>query len=107
MEKGAVKEVLKQGAVKAVRMTESELEDELMHMLGVFRKILSDLSLSEVEEIIAGVFDRWVNVKFGVELLVVRLDGSKGFVFLESPEEFVSFVKKHYGGIERLIKRFI
>jgi hypothetical protein len=66
-----------------------------------------DLSLSEIEEYIAGAFSGIVNVNAGFKILVIRLNGNKGFVFIGSPIEFVDYVKKRYGDIKKLIQRFV
>jgi len=103
MVKGSVRELLKQGLVKAVRVSESEFERGLMFALAMVSEFLSDASVGDIEEFFAGVFKGWVT-NVGFKLLVVRLDGNRGFVFIKSPEEFVKFVRKYYGGIEKLVK---
>jgi len=111
MKKDAFRQLLKRGYAKALRMSEREFDSKFMEALDITRDIAINKlgwdipSESEVVELIEGVFKGWMGVK-GFDLLVVRMDGGKGFMFIVSPEEFVDFVKKRYGGIKSLINLF-
>jgi hypothetical protein len=65
---------------------------------------ISALSLSEIEEAIGGVLRALL---LTADMLVIRLDGNKGFVFIATDEEFVGFVKKRYGGLKNLIAQLM
>jgi hypothetical protein len=93
---------MKKGVVRAVRMIESEFEDGLLTVLNVFGNVLPDLSFSEIKEIFDGVFRSFIH---GAEMLVIRLEGNDGFVFISSSDEFFDFLKKCYGGFEKLIDK--
>ena len=111
MKKDAFRQLLKKGPVKALRMTEKEFDENFMEALDITMDIdINKLGWeipneSEVVELIEGVFKGWIGVK-DAELLVIRMNGGKGFVFIVSPEEFVDFVKKYYGSIKSLINLF-
>ncbi len=111
MKKDAFRQLLKRGYAKALRMTEREFDSKFMEALDITRDIAINKlgwdipSESEVVELIEGVFKGWIGVK-DAELLVIRMNGGKGFVFIVRPEEFVDFVKKYYGSIKSLRDRF-
>jgi hypothetical protein len=96
---------MKKLAVKAARMTESELEEGILFMLDVYNKLkgVFDWSESTFEEIFEGIFRGLI---FGVEMLVIRLEGNKGFVFISSVDEFLKFLKRRYGGFGKLIDEY-
>jgi hypothetical protein len=39
-------------------------------------------------------------------MLVIRLEGNKGFAFISSVDEYFNFLKKRYGGFEKLLDEF-
>lgn len=101
---------MKNVVYKARRLTEGDFDKLFLRSMRISDvvgyKDLSEWSLEEVESFISEViFKGMVPVEFGIEMLVIRLDGNRGFVFIKSPEEFLKFVKKYYGGIEKLVER--
>jgi hypothetical protein len=112
MKKDAVRQLLKHGPVFGVRVTEREFDEILMEVLDILKGILpyfgvkdkSDISLSDFEEFIGGMLEGLAG-RSGI--LVIRLDGNNGFVFITTPDELVDFVRKRYGDLERLIDRLI
>jgi hypothetical protein len=87
----------------ARRMTESEFEENLVDMFNSLRKVLVDMSSDEFEEFVLGLLKGWF---IGVSMIVIRLEGNKGFVFIKSPEEFYKFLIKRYGGSKKLREEF-
>jgi hypothetical protein len=105
MERRTAKDLLKQGAARAVMMTEKEFEKKLLLALRLVMDMVPEVSSSELEEIISDGLIKDEIDHWDLDLMVIRLDRGREFVFIAYPEELLKFIRKHYGSIEDLIDR--